>query len=750
MKRLFFTLTLLVTVVTMMAIPAKRGQWKTLRLANGTEVKAMLVGDEHLHFWQTEKGDRYVVKENGTAELADMEQMTSHAASRRGKLTQRRAPRRVTIGEQTHYTGQKRGIVILMQFQDTKFKTGNDQAMYNDILNKENYTTSPFKGSVADYFKAQSGGLFELTFDVLGPYTAKNKASYYGSNDSSGNDKHPDELIVEAVKAADSEVNYKDYDWDNDGEVDQVFVLYAGKGEADGGAANTIWPHMYYLSETYMTQTLDNVHINSYACSNEVTPSGSIEGIGCFCHEFSHCMGFPDFYDTSYSGWFGMSQWDLMDQGSYNGDGFQPAGYTAYEKWMSGWLEPIVLDKDSVTVKNLKATNEGGESYIIYNDGNKNEYYMVENRQNTGWDASLPGKGLMIIHVDFDSQIWEENNPNTKVTQSTANQYGLKTNDHQRFTIFHADNDDDAQYWNTYAGYYSKTTLKNDLFPYNNNDSLTDTSRPAATLYKKNTDGKKYMHKPITKIKQNSDGTMSFIFRENYKAPDTTQVVPVDTTVVIPVDTTEVIVIKGDTLFYESFDNCTGSGGNDGKWNGSIAQSKFKPDNDNWESLAAYAANQCARFGNGTKIGNTTTPEFPIDGEAILTFKAAAWDSNTDGPLLKIQATDNVTLSISQLTLPKGKWGEFTIKLTGEGKTKLTFSLEKRFFLDEVLVTKVAKEPNTDVNGDGTVDIADLSELLDRMIPATPGAEVDAAADINGDGVVNIADIIIILKTIVR
>lgn len=717
MKRLFFTLSLLVTAVTMMAIPAKRGQWKTLRLANGTEVKALLVGDEHLHFWQTEKGDRYVVKDNGIAELADMEQMTSHAASRRGKLTQRRAPRRVTIGEQTHYTGQKKGIVILMQFQDTKFKTANNQTKYNDILNKENYTTSPFKGSVADYFKAQSGGVFELTFDVLGPYTAAKDASYYGKNNSNGDDMYPDELIVEAVNAADASVDFKDYDWDNDGEVDQVFILYAGKGEADGGPSNTIWPHMYYLSATNKALTLDGVRINTYACSNEIMSDGNIEGIGCFCHEFSHCLGFPDFYDTSYSGWFGMSQWDLMDQGSYNGNTYQPAGYTAYEKWMAGWIEPIELDKESVTVENLKATSEGGESYIIYNDGNKNEYYMVENRQKTGWDASLPGKGLMITHVDFDSRIWVENNPNTKVTQSTANLYGLKTNDHQRFTIFHADNDDDAQYWNSYGGYYTKTTLTNDLFPYNNNDSLTDTSRPAATLFNKNTDGKKYMHKPITKIKQNSDKTMSFFFRESYKEPDTTQVVPVDTTVIIPVDTTEVIVIKGDTLFYESFDKCSGKGGNDGIWTGQIASSTIQLDNAGWEYLAGYAASQCARFGNNTKLGNVTTPEFVIDGEAILTFKAAAWDA--DGDALKVAASNGVTVSVSQLVMPKGEWGEFTITLTGSGKTQLTFSPVKRFFLDEVLVRKpkvdeppVEEDLMGDLNNDGKVDAADIVTLI--------------------------------------
>ena len=708
MKRLMFTLSLFVMAMTVMAIPAKKGLWQTLRLADGTEVKAQLMGDEHLNYWQTEKGDRYVVEDNGTAVPADMEQMTRRASMRRAQLSARmRSPKRVVTGEQTHYTGQKKGIVILMQFTDTKFKTANNQAKYNDILNKENYKTSPFKGSVADYFKAQSGGIFELTFDVVGPYTAKNNYSYYGKDyGGEGNDQHADELIVEAVKAANAEVDFKDYDWDGDGEVDQVFVLYAGTGQADGGASNTIWPHMYFLSISNMQQTLDGVRINTYACSNEVMPNGTIEGIGCFCHEFSHCLGYPDFYDTSYSGWYGTGDYDLMCGGSYNGNSYQPAGYTAYEKWMAGWLEPIVLDKDGVTVENLQPLSNGGDAYIIYNDGNKNEYYMLENRQLVGWDASLPGKGLMITHVDFDSQIWQDNTPNTKITSSDLYTYGYsKTNDHQRCAIICADNS------------ASDYTAANDLFPYGSKNSLTDTSTPKASLYNKNTDGTKLLHKPVTEIKQNSDKTMSFLYKGGKAEPvDTTVVVPVDTTVVEPVDTIPVIVIKGDTLFYESFNNCKGSGGNDGKWSGQIASSTINLDNADWTYEAGYAADSCARFGNGSKNGKVTTPVFAIDGEAILTFKAATWIG--DGEALEVTASNGVSVSVSQLSLPEGEWGEFTITLTGSGNTQLTFTPVKRFFLDEVLVMKPKdKEPPIDyeacdLNGDGKVDAADIIFLI--------------------------------------
>ncbi len=182
---------------------------------------------------------------------------------------------------------------------------------------------------------------------------------------------------------------------------------------------------------------------------------------------------------------------------------------------MCGWLEPIELNDEDVDIENLKPISDGGESYIIYNKAHPDEYYMIENRQRKYWDAGLPTKGLMITHVDFDIDIWNDNTPNTKVTKTDVRYYGYsKTNDHQRCTIFHADNDDDSKYWNSQQKNYTKTTLKNDLYPYVKADSLTNTSEPAASLYNENTDGTNFMNKRILNIKQNTDGTVSFKFRQ--------------------------------------------------------------------------------------------------------------------------------------------------------------------------------------------------------------------------------------------
>ena len=660
-----------------MAVPAKSGIWKTIKLENGTEVRAQLKGDEHAHYWMAEDGQRYVEKEDNVFTTISSEEITSRAQARRAVMknaSRLRRPRKVEMGERTSYFGKKKGLVILAQFTDKKFQTSNNQALYKRIMNEEGFNEGNFVGSVSDYFKAQSAGQFELEFDVVGPYTMNNSYSYYGKNDNSGNDTNPEAMIIEACNQANVEVNFADYDWDDDGAVDQVFVLYAGTGEADGGSKSTIWPHMYYLSATNRQLTLDGVTVDTYACSNEVTTSNSIEGIGCFCHEFSHCMGFPDFYDTAYNGWFGMDAFDLMCSGSYNGNTFIPAGYTAHEKMMCGWQDPIVLNDKDTTVTSLQPMSNNGETFIIYNDGHTNEYFMIEKRQKSGWDAGYPARGLMITHVDFDKNIWEYNCPNTEVTRNSVEytQYGYPLNDHQRMTIVHADNDDDSSYYSEYFGGYTKQTTSTDLYPYSKNDSLTPTSKPAPKLYNNNKKGKKTVEWAITNIKQNANGTMEF----SYRAPkgDSSE-------------GTETITPGSDDIFYESFNSCAGTGGNDNLWKGQIASSKFNPDNDGWTVVGdkSYGANQCAKFGTGSVAGIVTTPEFTINGSATLTFEAGIWDGS-DGTSLLLEVSDGFTISPSTITVERGAWTSCTAKISGNGKVNVTFTPAKRWFLDEVKI----------------------------------------------------------------
>ncbi|MBQ9357664.1 MAG: endonuclease [Prevotella sp.] len=507
-RRSIMLVSFLMLAMVAFAVPAKPGLTRLLTLTGGTTVSATLVGDEYAHFWLGADGKSYqAVPGTDVYQEVNRQTVVQRAQQRRSQANQHRtrrlAPRRV--GTTGAIVGQKKGLIILVNFSDATFKSANNNALYQRIANEENFSYGNFKGSMYDYFKAQSEGQFLLTFDVVGPVTVSKTYLYYGSNDNEGNDKHPAEMVIEALKLADSQVNFADYDWDGDGEVDQVYVVYAGEGEADGGAANTIWPHEWQLSEASYygdgsgRQRLDNVYIDTYACGAELDgQAGSIAGIGTMCHEFSHCLGYPDFYDTDYSGGQGMGYWDLMDGGSYNGDGFRPAGYTSYERWVAGWKTPIELLNSQSVINVAALQTNGSNTYIIYNKGNNNEYFLLENRQQIGWDSDIPGSGLLILHVDYDATVWANNTPND-------------TPSRQRMTWIAADNN--YQY-TTYNGtkYYTEQGMANDPYPYRTNNTFSRTSTPAAKLYNKNIDDTYYLDSSVENIKQNSDGTVSFSF----------------------------------------------------------------------------------------------------------------------------------------------------------------------------------------------------------------------------------------------
>lgn len=649
-RRLFTAFLMLALTATMLAIPARRGMWQNITLADGTIVKVELRGDENGHFWSSADGTVYLKDASGafftkatdaqlTALNARREQKSRAAAMRR----QRR--RQSAMASQGQFTGTKKGLIILVEFIDQTFSASNDKKLYERIANEEGFTDAAkgFKGSVSDYFKAQSGGVFALDFDVAGPVKMSKSYAYYGANDSYGNDKHAGEMVATACQLVDESVNFADYDWDGDGMVEQVYVVYAGKGEANGGAASTIWPHEWelYSSDYGKYLKLDGVNINVYACGCELGYTGAIDGIGTMCHEFSHCMGLPDMYDTSGGSGYGMFNWSIMDYGSYNEDGFVPAGYTSYEKMYCGWLQPEEITADT-TISALRPLSEGGGAYIIYNDGNRNEYFLLENRQLTGWDAGLFGRGMLAIHVDYNESKWYYNEVNADAS-------------HQRCTIIPADRSYAMNYINDIAG---------DAFPYNNYNSIAD-GVPYTALYNSNTDGTKLMHKSVTGITQNADGTVSFEFKSAGKPDDST---------------------TGESLFYESFDLCSGTGGNDGKWLGSIASATFVPDNEGWQSEKKYGASQCARFGTSSVSGNVTSPSFHIDGETTLTFRAAPWGLLPGE--LNLSVTGNATLSQSVLSLPASTFTDYSITLSGSGYVSLTFFSDGRFFLDEICVKK--------------------------------------------------------------
>ena len=634
----------LLAALTAFAIPAKRGQKTTLTLADGTQVVAELRGDEFGHYYEAADGRVFVKSASADFyEQADKTEITNRANVRRmarnAKRAERRNVRHNEFGVPTSYTGSKKGIIILVNFADKTFNAANNQALFNNIANTEGFNQGNFNGSMHDYFTSQSNGQFDLTFDVVGPVLLSQNYAYYGQNNSDGDDMRPEQMVVEACNLVEDMVDFNDYDWDGDGEVDQVYIVYAGKGEADGGAKDTIWPHEWELSETYSDFDIDGVHINTYACGPELNGSSQINGLGTMCHEFTHCLGLPDFYDTRTNGTnFGMDSWSLMDYGCYNNGGYTPCNYTGYERMFCRWVEPIELTED-MQVTGMKSLEDYGDVYIMYNPGHHDEYYILQNVQKKGWDLYAESKGLMILHVDYDKDIWQQNVVNN-------------TTSRQRCTIFPADNS--LSSYSTYG----------DLFPYNSNNSFGNNTSPAAKLYNANTDGTKLMNIEITGITQKSNGTIEFNFVNNNEGSIGPQP-------------------QGD-VFCETFDECKGTGGNDDRWSGTIASSGFLPDNEGWEVTQAYGGNKCARFGTGKKTGIATTPEFEVNGSVTMTFKVAPW--GTEGGAIQLTTSNSgITLSQEAFELENETWNECTVTLTGNGYTTITFmASEKRFFLDDI------------------------------------------------------------------
>lgn len=425
MKRIAISWILCAMAVMIMAKPAYRGPIVRVD-ENGNEQTVYLHGDESFHFltdktgqWLDEKTLRPLTE---TQKNARLDTAIAHKA--------RRAPQQELVGGKPNIA--PRGLLVLVNFQDVKFTTHKDTV--DSMLNGSNFTrhysfTHDNKeyeiissGSARQYFIDQSWGQYQPVFDVVGPVTVSQDMAYYGANDASGNDKRPEVMVREACKIAhdDLGVDFSLYDNNNDDDVDFVYVIYAGYGEADGGSSNTIWPHSYNLSNTDNEIELNGKTVDKYACGCELSfYTKHYDGIGTFCHEFSHVLGLPDLYPTNGANHKTLGMWDLMDYGPYNNEGNTPPAYSAYERFYMGWLTPRVLkEPESVWLGFL---NEDQQALIICQGDEHNlkgynpyptTFYMLENRLPQGWDAYNPGGALLITKIQYVATKWSSNTVN--------------------------------------------------------------------------------------------------------------------------------------------------------------------------------------------------------------------------------------------------------------------------------------------------------------------------------------------------
>ena len=440
MKRFIFPVLLtFIYATSVLAVPAKPGP-RIVSGSDGTDITVYAHGDEFYH-WLTDKDGNLVKEQPDGTYAVSGQKMTDELLSSR-MLMNRRA--RVADGKRRVAAAANqaqplniapRGLIILVGYSDKSFST--DRAEIDSMINGLNYSRSytyrddydyttvnvTASGSARQYFIDQSMGDYKPHFDIAGPYTLSKQLSYYGRNSSNGDDANADKLIIEACEKADADgIDFSLYDNNKDGEIDFVFVIYAGYGEADGGASNTIWPHAFWIYDGYgITKNFDGKRLNTYACSNEINySSNKHNGIGTFCHEFSHVLGLPDLYVTqSSSEHKTMGCWDILDAGPYNNDGNTPPAYSAYERFFVGWMTPDILyNNGNYSLDDIKSSNRAfiitstGNSNLIGNDPNPTTFYMLENRQKTGWDKDLPGHGMLITKIQYNYNTWYNNIPN--------------------------------------------------------------------------------------------------------------------------------------------------------------------------------------------------------------------------------------------------------------------------------------------------------------------------------------------------
>lgn len=678
------------------AVPAKRVK-RQVQQPDGSVLTVMLRGDENFHYTSTEDGQPLVqradgaycyatldsngkltasaqvahdVESRGAAELSflnyytaesqkvrslGMERAKQRNARRMARLAKRgvvdasgKPVRRVmagaTGGEGIGVTGKRKGLVILVNFKDKKMQSKHTQAEWNDYFNKVGYNKYGNNGSVHDYFYAQSYGKLDLEFDVIGPVTVSKNMASYGANDAQGNDIDPAGMIKEACELAyaKEKMDMSQYDWDGDGAVDQVYVIYAGYGEAAGGDANTIWPHEWDIQGGGYSLVLGGQRIRTYACSSELNGGNGtdISGIGTACHEFSHCMGIPDFYDTAGGGCFGMDAWDLMDYGSYGGDGYEPTGYNTYEKWVSGWIEPTILTEPCY-IKNMKPLSDAPEACVVFNEANKNEYYIFENRQLKGTDVALPNHGMLVIHVDYDQKVWFDNEVNN-------------TSNHQRFTVVPADNK------------LTSETVTGDTYPGTTKSTeLTDTSKPAATLFNANSDGRKFLGKPVTEITE-KDGLISFTFMGgvNLDAPQPKVMNMTETSFTggwNAVDGAESYTVElREKSNLPSVDEAVKLSEDLSKWGEKLAVEgtidisadlDSKMQNKGWTGDKVFECPGCAKIGTAKKQGNLTSPLITDNSSASVTVRLSASAYGKDATDITVSLLDNDDATIAEQTI---------------------------------------------------------------------------------------------------
>lgn len=443
MKRLLFSLALCAAAVctwAAKAIPTPLSYTQP----DGTTITVVMHGDEDYAWFTTtdgvflcrEKSGFYISEirdgqisasgilahnssERNSAELNAIAKQDRHQMV--SKLDTNIAhAKKIGIAERTPayvaHNGSPKILVILAEYSDYPFSVADPKKSFEQFFNAEgehfDYGNSENRNylSVREYFNVMSDCLFTPEFEVVGPVKVGTMNSYGGTNENSPNDENTTQLTIDAIAGMEQQINVADYDADGDNAVDLVYIVYSGYGQNAGGAANTVW-----AKTSSFNRIVNDVKYTWFSCASELNlypeyfesknVDPYINGIGVTCHEIGHALGLPDIYPTSASAHIDnqeMEYWDIMDGGEYIYNGYRPKDYTGWEREVMGWKNIELLSED-IECLQIKPLLDGGKAYKFVNPANEREYFVLENVQKQGLNKSMPGHGLVVYHVNWQS-----------------------------------------------------------------------------------------------------------------------------------------------------------------------------------------------------------------------------------------------------------------------------------------------------------------------------------------------------------
>ena len=736
MKNLLLSILVGLVFFNLNAIPADPTP-ATVHQPDGSTLTIVLHGDEFLNYLTTSDGytvvknqagyytyarldgnrliaSNVVARDNRTAGdrafLANLPKgLKSEAMIQHGKkMLNHRNDLLRGIGAGGHMDYSKfRGLIILVNYTDRKFEdyvpsNYTPYDFYDAMINSHDYngftlpagTKVDCMGSVRDYYFDNSFQQFDPHFDILGPVDVPFACT----------DAHQfkcDSIFFAALETLDPDVDFSQYDTDEDGTADMVFFLVAGHGsDYSSNNRDYLWPHMKDFTES---PVLDGVNFRLYACSTGMTGEegdyivyNNIAGIGTICHEFSHCLGLPDFYDTDNDGSGGVNHqypltWSIMASGFKNNNGRNPAGYSLFERYALGFAQPTLIEGEgTITVPALEKSNMG---YRL-NTSNKNEYFIIENRQRVKWDKNLPGPGMLIFRVDSTNvEVWENNlvnaNPN-----------------HNYYELLR-------------ANFNGMNDSPRDPFPGTSNvTSISNATQPNMRTW----DGKlsKYAFTNITEA--DSIITFDVVIDNSKSSIETFEKMPVATSL----NERGVAGVYADWDFYNCAVVDTAQVGN-----GHVVAMRNGSYFNTAQNLNKIPKVVRFKIYNPTSSAVFITPQYSVNN-------GQRWKGLDNYPY-EFYVAAGATASATITSLPTNQPIMFRIKQTSGSSSEYCFIDDIEICYENTWEPEIEIIPG-DVDNSGTLNIQDVAELINYLLNGSDTINLDAA-DVNNDGRISITDV---------